>query len=397
MKSKNEEDEDIISGDFKKVPIERSQYGGVEVYNIYSGISYSKERLKRKIFRYSLTVILVIVFLIITKTLLWDGIVELFSEEGNSYDNYDSNYNDSFGDVGSYDNSLETFYLEQNISEINMESFSSPQLRNPQNIRLVNKLEMTLCVEYDKFVHMKIKDAENPRWEVPDKGILNEDYLSAVENNRISLSIYSRYLDSKTFYVEFLSNKYSDEQDFDHFRDIDMVKEEKLDHLEEFSFRLMTNEENQFYLFNSSENFIFSDNYINFQSLLTTDKIYGFGERNHEFKLNKGLYTIWPQDLADAKPDMEIGGGNLYGHHPVGIHKTMFDDLWLGFVFMNTNDQDVKISTRNETGSEYNLEHKTIGGIIDYYIIVDNSPEEVLKNIQFLLGIPSFTTVLVFG
>ena len=86
---------------------------------------------------------------------------------------------------------------------------------------------------------------------------------------------------------------------------------------------------------------------------------------------------------------MEIGGGNLYGHHPVGIHKTMFDDLWLGFVFMNTNDQDVKISTRNETGSEYNLEHKTIGGIIDYYIIVDNSPEEVLKNIQFLLGIPS--------
>ena len=389
MKSKNEEDEDIISGDFKKVPIERSQYGGVEVYNIYSGISYSKERLKRKIFRYSLTVILVIVFLIITKTLLWDGIVELFSEEGNSYDNYDSNYNDSFGDVGSYDNSLETFYLEQNISEINMESFSSPQLRNPQNIRLVNKLEMTLCVEYDKFVHMKIKDAENPRWEVPDKGILNEDYLSAVENNRISLSIYSRYLDSKTFYVEFLSNKYSDEQDFDHFRDIDMIKEEKLDHLEEFSFRLMTNEENQFYLFNSSENFIFSDNYINFQSLLTTDKIYGFGERNHEFKLNKGLYTIWPQDLAGAKPDMEIGGGNLYGHHPVGIHKTMFDDLWLGFVFMNTNDQDVKISTRNETGSEYNLEHKTIGGIIDYYIIVDNSPEEVLKNIQFLLGIPS--------
>jgi len=42
MKAKNEEDEDIISGDFKKVPIERSQYGGVEVYNIYSGISYSK-------------------------------------------------------------------------------------------------------------------------------------------------------------------------------------------------------------------------------------------------------------------------------------------------------------------------------------------------------------------
>ena len=54
---------------------------------------------------------------------------------------------------------------------------------------------------------------------------------------------------------------------------------------------------------------------------------------------------------------------------------------------MNTNNQDVLISKLNDT--EYSLEHKTIGGIIDYYIIVDNSPEEVLKNIQFLLGYPT--------
>ena len=81
---------------------------------------------------------------------------------------------------------------------------------------------------------------------------------------------------------------------------------------------------------------------------------------------------------------MGLGGGNLYGHQPIGLHKTMYEDLWLGFVFLNTNDQDVKISKRNITSSEYNLEHKTIGGIIDYYIIVDNSPEEIIKNIQFL-------------
>ena len=389
MKANYEEDEDYISGEFKRVPIERSQLGGVEVYNIYSGISYSKERLKRKIFRYSLTLVLIIVFIIITKTLLWDGIVELFSDDSNSYSNYNSNYNDSFGDIDTINNPLEKFYLVQNISEIDLKSFSSPQLIKPQNIKLVNRLEMTLSVEYDKFVHLKIKDADNSRWEVPEEDILNEDYLAAVENNRISLSIYSRYLDSKTFYIEFLSNRYSDERDFDHFRDIDMIKEEQLDRVDEFSFRLMTNEENQFYFFNTSENFIFSDNYINFQSILTSGNIYGFGERNYDFKLKEGLYTMWTQDLSGTKPDIGLGGGNLYGHHPVAIHKTMYEDLWLGFVFLNTNDQDVKISERNITSSEYNLEHRTIGGIIDYYIIVDNSPEEVLKNIQFLLGIPS--------
>ena len=47
----------------------------------------------------------------------------------------------------------------------------------------------------------------------------------------------------------------------------------------------------------------------------------------------------------------------------------------------------MKIIKKNETN--INLEHKTIGGIIDYYIIIDESPEEVLKDIQFLLGIPT--------
>ena len=45
------------------------------------------------------------------------------------------------------------------------------------------------------------------------------------------------------------------------------------------------------------------DNYINFQSELTSDKIYGFGERSHDFKLNEGLYTIWPNEPAGIKYD----------------------------------------------------------------------------------------------
>ena len=384
MKANYEDEDDVISGEFKKVPIDHSQTGGVEIYNMYSSMSYSKDRLKKKIIRYSLTAIVLIAFIIITKTLIWDGI---FSDDNSYDDNYHSNFNESFGDPGSVDNPIEKFYISQNLSNINMESLASPQFKNPKNIKLIDELEITLCIEYDKFVHLKINDKDNQRWEVPEEEILNKEYISELENNRVSLSIYSRYLDSKTFYVEFLSNRFTDEQDFDHFRDIDMIQDDRLNHLNEFSFRLMTNDENKFYFFNSSENFIFSDNYINFKSELTSDDIYGFGERVHDFKLGEGLYTIWPQDKSGAKYDSGIGGGNLYGHHPVAIHKTMYNELWLGFVFLNTNDQDIKISKKNI--SEFNLEHKTIGGIIDYYIIVGDSPEEVIKNIHFLLGIPT--------
>ena len=118
---------------------------------------------------------------------------------------------------------------------------------------------------------------------------------------------------------------------------------------------------------------------------LTSDNIYGFGERTHDFKLNEGIYTIWPHDCGGTKYDDGKGGMNQYSHQPIGLHKTKYENLWVGFVFLNTNAQDVIInSDKNNTY----LTHRTIGGIIDYYIIVDDSPEEIVRNIQTLLGIP---------
>ena len=73
--------------------------------------------------------------------------------------------------------------------------------------------------------------------------------------------------------------------------------------LEDFSFKLMTQESQEFYYFTSTKNFLFSDKYINFESKLTTDKIYGFGERTHDFKLNEGTYTIWSHDCSGTKYD----------------------------------------------------------------------------------------------
>ena len=35
------------------------------------------------------------------------------------------------------------------------------------------------------------------------------------------------------------------------------------------------------------------------------------------------------------------------GHHPIAIHKTKIENRWLGFVFINSNNQDVLIHTNN--------------------------------------------------
>ena len=54
---------------------------------------------------------------------------------------------------------------------------------------------------------------------------------------------------------------------------------------------------------------------------------------------------------------------------------------------MNSNAQDVQIY-KNEK-KETVISHKTIGGIIDYYIIVNNSPENVIRDIKYLIGSPA--------
>ena len=158
-------EEDEIMGEFKNVPIERSKKNEVEIFHMYSTMSYQKDRFKKRIINFITIVIVTVLILFISKKLVYDSLMELFSEEDENIYNYQGDYaysrfNQSLEDDGLEYNEGEKFYLYQNISEIDMNSFSSPQLKNPKNIKLIENLEITLEIEYDKFVHMKIKDGK---------------------------------------------------------------------------------------------------------------------------------------------------------------------------------------------------------------------------------------------
>ena len=377
---------------YKKVPIEHSIDNITTNNNTFK---ISRDEFHKQILKISLATILLIIWAMATKILFYEGVIKvIFLKKHRKLTilNYTLNEEDAEKENG------EVFYIKQNKSNIRYEYFSSPQLRNKSNIHLVDKLRITLSTEYEKFVHLKIKDLENKRWEVPED-ILNEDFIKNRNENRLSFSIYSDLMLSGDFYIEFLRRK--SEEDDDEIEDDPENDENNNSHLiydDEFVFRLMTTEtKNEFFYFNSSENFLFSDTYINFQSRLTSRKIYGFGERTHDFVLNEGIYTIWPKDCRGTKYDDGFGSMNQYGHLPIGLHKTIHPNLWLGFVFLNTNAQDVIINYNRRNENEAFLTHKTIGGIIDYYIIVDNSPENVLKDIQFLLGIPPLPPYWALG
>ena len=304
--------------------------------------------------------------------MLYDGIIKVIFE--NLDDAGDNNDN-------LFENDIDDFYLFQNISNIDINSFNSPQLRNPQNLKIIEKLEISLRIENEKFVHLKIKDMENERWEVPEDDIINEDFLIMIEDNELSL------FESNNFQIELLKRK--DEEKNKKTKKNKNDDNDEIIFDDEFAFRLINEDKKEFLYFNTSENFLFSDTYISFQTKLSSDKIYGFGERTHDFKLGEGIYTMWTYDCGGTKYDDGKGGMNQYSHQPIGLHKTRYKDLWLGFIFLNTNAQDVVLQYNKNDDSEMLLNHKAIGGIIDYYIIVGNSPEEIVRNIQFLLGIPS--------
>jgi len=197
--------------------------------------------------------------------------------------------------------------------KIDFKDFSSQQLKKPENIKLIEKLEITLDLEYDKFVHLKIKDANDTRWEVPEKDVLDKDYLLNKNDNKIAMSRYSKIFDSQFFYIELLINDTVGNENINDDKDPDNIDVEKDmdandnnenendDNIinEYFGFRLMTQENEEFYSFTTTKNFLYSDTYINFESKLTSDNIYGFGERTHDFKLNEGIYTILPYDCEE--------------------------------------------------------------------------------------------------
>ena len=258
---------------------------------------------------------------------------------------------------------------KKNILEINVNQ--SHRLLNKENIYHINNLKISLNIEHSKYVHLKIEDKDNKRWEIP-KEILNHEYFDSLSNKENNNDNYDKDENKILFKMDIHGlNDFATNKNFN----FDLYFESPED-----------NQKKIFYSFKTDKNFLFSDNLISFQSYLTTDDIYGFGERIHNFKLEEGVYTIWPIDRRNLVDDGK-GSKNLYGHQPIGLHKTKYKDIWLGFVFLNSNAQDVQIH-RNTLEQKTILSHKTIGGIINYYIIVDNSPENVIKDIHYLIGKP---------
>ena len=143
--------------------------------------------------------------------------------------------------------------------------------------------------------------------------------------------------------------------------------------------------------------FIYSDVFISFAGLVTSNDVYGFGERYHELKLGDGIFTLWPNDTNGIHEDLGDGGYNAMGMHPLGFHRTA-KNTFVGLLFNNINAQDLVITSKYSTGdNNVLLEHRTIGGVIDYYITLNDSPDKALISIHDIIGHPTLPSFWSLG
>ena len=228
---------------------------------------------------------------------------------------------------------------------------NTKELLNP-----IERLNIQISLECDKYLHIYVTDAINKRWE--NQFSISESYQEKIKtcSQTKTLKDFGLYISEETS--------------------------------EPFYITLINPENNELIFTTENTDFIYSDLFIGFGGFVSTNDIYGFGERFHELNLGDGKYTMWPNDTGGIHEDKGDGGYNAMGIHPLGFHRTS-QNTFIGLLFNNINAQDIFIeSGYDKWNNTVLLEHRTIGGVIDYYITINDTPDKALISLHDIIGHP---------
>ena len=234
--------------------------------------------------------------------------------------------------------------------------------QNKSSLFPIKKLRINIDLECNEIIHLTITDNDKERWN-PSNYTISPNYKKKIKKCQNIIPLKSNGI---------------------------IINENQN---EPFSFKIIKNKET--ILTTEKGNLLFSEYFLTLGIYLTSNDIYGFGERYHNFKLGDGIFTTWPNDTGGTYEDLGTGGYNLMSHQPLGFHKTS-KGKFLGILFNNINAQDLYINSKIIHNLTY-FEHRTIGGIIEYYFSYGNTPDEVILKLHEIIGRPIIPPFWSFG
>uniref|UniRef100_A0A4W6E7F6 alpha-glucosidase n=1 Tax=Lates calcarifer TaxID=8187 RepID=A0A4W6E7F6_LATCA len=125
---------------------------------------------------------------------------------------------------------------------------------------------------------------------------------------------------------------------------------------------------------------VFEDQYLQLSAKLPSHNIYGLGEHVHRHYRHDTNWRTWPIFTRDAFPNG--GTHNLYGHYPFFLCLEDESGKSFGVFLMNSNAMEVTLQPAPA------VTYRTIGGVLDFYILFGDTPEQVVQEFLELIGRP---------
>ncbi|OAQ96250.1 hypothetical protein LLEC1_05040, partial [Akanthomyces lecanii] len=150
-----------------------------------------------------------------------------------------------------------------------------------------------------------------------------------------------------------------------------------------FSFTVSRRDTGEVLFDTSAAALVFETQYLRLRTALPADPyLYGLGEHSDPFRLNTTAYirTLWNQDSFGIP-----NGANLYGAHPFYLEQR--DKGAHGVLLLNSNGMDIMID-QDDAGKQY-LEYNTLGGVLDFYFFAGPGPVDVARQYGALAGTPA--------
>jgi len=153
----------------------------------------------------------------------------------------------------------------------------------------------------------------------------------------------------------------------------------------------LTDTNGQYILSTKYQALKFADKYIEFGVHFDSRQIYGLGERVQDtFQLcvmrSQCAYTSFSKgSYSEVDHGEDPGGKGTYSTHPFYLVR-LRSGKFIGALFYNSNAQDTMI--QNLLEKNMIVTHKTVGGIIDYYVFYPESVELILQKYHDLIGRP---------
>ncbi|KAA8910594.1 alpha-glucosidase [Sphaerosporella brunnea] len=210
---------------------------------------------------------------------------------------------------------------------------------------------LKLSVNYDtkERLHVKITDADNERYEVPE---ITLPRPAASSVNAKTADLVFNLKDSPFSFS--VSRRSTGEKLFD----------------------------------TAGTSLVFEDQYLQIATVLGDDPyIYGLGEHTENFRLPKNVNrTLWARDAYSVPAD-----SNLYGTHPIYLEHR--ESGTHGVFLLNSNGMDVNLGVENGMKLQYNV----IGGIFDFYFLSGPTPQAVTQQYAAIVGVPALPAYWSLG